>query len=292
MTTNNELKSYQSKVYEQFKMNPMKRTVVKKFLTGDQLAVSPVFHDREFVYDQKLVFVLMPFGEPWSDRIWESIQRIIKGKGLRAERADNRHGPVVTEDIWRGIIEARIILADVTGWNPNVFYELGISHTVGKDVILITQPSGRLPFDTQGYRHIIYSDNPAGIKVLETEIPLKVEHYLTRKHQERPVENVHKPSKKEIINSWNALTNNWDPPLPSMETKDLRSTAGALKKRMKQYVYVLSESESKELVLEIRKSWPTDLDKKKSIEDVKLVIENITTILNEWRNRYSTKLNK
>ncbi|MEA5006813.1 MAG: hypothetical protein VB022_10425 [Rikenellaceae bacterium] len=271
----------------------MKDKKYRKNLDNNQIAVSPIFHDREFVYDDKLVFVLMPFGEPWSDRIWEAIQRIIKGQGLRAERADNRHGPVVTEDIWRGIIEARIILADVTGWNPNVFYELGISHTVGQDVILITQPSGRLPFDTQGYRHIIYSDNPAGIKLLESEIPLKVEHYLTRKQVQKPVENGNRPpSKKEIENSWNAITNNWEPILPSMETKDLRSTAGALKKRMKQYVYVLSESESKELVLEIKKQWPDDMDKKKNIEDVHLIIENITTILNEWRNRYSTKLSK
>ena len=34
------------------------------------------------------------------------------------------------------------------------------------------------------------------------------------------------------------------------------------------------------------------MDKKKNIEDVQLIIENITTILNEWRNRYSTKLSK
>ncbi|MBA7576186.1 hypothetical protein ES708_18023 [subsurface metagenome] len=235
----------------------------------------------------------MPFGEPWSDRIWETIQRIIKGKGLRAERADNRHGPVVTEDIWRGIIEARIILADVTGWNPNVFYELGISHTVGKDVILITQPSGRLSFDTQGYRHIIYSDNPAGIELLEVEIPLKIEYYLTKKRTQRYNKPSNRPpSKKEINNSWNAITNNWDPLLPPMETKDLRSTAGALKKRMKQYVYVLSEPESKELVLEIKKHWPNDMNKRKNVDDVQLIIENITSLLNEWRTRYSTKLSK
>lgn len=271
----------------------MKDKKNRKFIERDQIAVSPIFHDREFVYDDMLVFVLMPFGEPWSDRIWEAIQRIIKGKGLRAERADNRHGPVVTEDIWRGIIEARIILADVTGWNPNVFYELGISHTVGKDVILITQPSGRLPFDTQGYRHIIYSDNPAGVKLLESEIPLKVEHYLTKKQIPKYSDNNNRSqSKKEIDNSWNAITNNWDPILPSLATPDLRSTAGTLKKRMKQYVYVLSESESKELVLEIKKHWPPDFDKRESIEDVQLVIETITTILNEWRNRYSTKLSK
>jgi hypothetical protein len=58
----------------------MKNDLTRNYLKENQIAVTPVFHDREFVYDDKLVFVLMPFGEPWSDRIWEAIQRIIKGK--------------------------------------------------------------------------------------------------------------------------------------------------------------------------------------------------------------------
>lgn len=271
----------------------MKKETPKKYVNSNQITVSPIFHDRDFVYDEKLVFVLMPFGEPWSDRIWEAIQRIIKGTGFRAERADNRHGPVVTEDIWTGIIESRIIIADVTGWNPNVFYELGISHTVGKDVILITQPSARLPFDTQGYRHVIYSDNPAGTKLLETEIPLKIEHYINKKQISQSLELSNRPpKKKDITNSWNAISNNWEPPLPSINFKDLRSTAGSLKKRMKQYVYVLSETESKEFVLEVKKVWPENLESNENQENVQFIIEKVTAVLNEWRNKYSSKLNK
>ena len=134
------------------------RHLIKTISGSEEVTVVPIFRERGFVFDDKLVFVLMPFGEPWSDRIWEALQRIIIGLGLRPERADNRHGPVVTEDIWRGIVEARVVLADVTGWNPNVFYELGVAHTLGKDTIMITQPIARLPFDTQGFRHAIYSD--------------------------------------------------------------------------------------------------------------------------------------
>jgi hypothetical protein len=258
------------------------------------MSVNPVFREREFVFDPSLVFVLMPFGEPWSDRVWEAIQRIIAGYGVKAERADNRHGPVVTEDIWRGIVEARIVLADITGWNPNVFYELGIAHTVGKDVILVTQPSARLPFDTQGYRHIIYSDNPAGMKLLEREIPQKLDFYLKRPHPAPHPE----PQQGRIGNradleaSWAAISKGWDPPLPSLSTPDARSQAGALKKRMRQYAYVLSEEDAKTLVSDLRKAWPDDFDKSTDIQKAQDTVAAITNLLNDWRLRYATRVTR
>ena len=49
--------------------------------------------------------------------------------------------------IWESINRARIVIADTTTRNPNVFYEIGICHTLGKDVILITQDSEDVPFD-------------------------------------------------------------------------------------------------------------------------------------------------
>jgi len=267
-----------------------------KITKEGEIVVTPVFHEREFVYDKELVFVIMPFGEPWSDRIWDALQRIIVGNDFRVERADNRHGPVVTEDIWRGLVESRIILADVTGWNPNVFYEIGIAHTLGKDTILITQPSARLPFDTQGFRHVIYSDNPSGIKLLEREIPLKIDFFTTRK---RSIKSKEIKGKKIVVNpseeinaAWNAITNKWTPALPPVETKDLRSNAGTLKKRMKEYVYVLSESDAKLFVSEVKKIWPSDFEKIKDQKQVQVAIDKISNVLNEWRNKYSGKLNK
>lgn len=268
-------------------------TRIKVIHDTDEVVITPLFRERQFVFDSKLVFVVMPFGEPWSDRVWDALQRIIQGYGLRAERADNRHGPVITEDIWRGVVEARVVLADVTSWNPNVFYELGICHTLGKDVILITQPSARLPFDTQGFRHIIYSDNPSGIKLLEEEIPQKLDYYLKKvTHYKDTLKKVKKPKSKEAINlAWKEISKNWDPPLPSASVnKDARSQAGALKKRMKEYVYGLSEGEAKTLVSEIRKEWPDDLESQKNPDKVQQVFEKVTQILNEWRVRYSAKI--
>ncbi|RRD07380.1 hypothetical protein EII34_02550 [Arachnia propionica] len=60
--------------------------------------------------------------------------------------------------IWR----SRFVLADLTGKNPNVFYETGIAHSVGRRTILITQSMADVPFDLQGLRVLHYLDNEEG----------------------------------------------------------------------------------------------------------------------------------
>ena len=58
----------------------------------------------------------------------------------------------ILQDIVTGIGKADVIIADVTGLNPNVFYELGLCHALDKKVILITQDISELPFDIRPYR--------------------------------------------------------------------------------------------------------------------------------------------
>ena len=136
-------------------------------IIGHNVRINPIFRERNFVFDKKLVFVIMPFSDPWSDRIWEKLTQIITSKGLRAERADNRYGAIITEDIWMGIMESKLIICDTTGWNPNVFYELGIAHTVGKITIIITQNDEDVPFDLKHLRYFKYQDDVSGWKYLK-----------------------------------------------------------------------------------------------------------------------------
>jgi hypothetical protein len=72
------------------------------------------------------------------------------------------------EDVWTGILSAKVIIADITGRNPNVFYELGVA--IGKDVIIITQNLDDIPFDINRYRCIQYEDNADGYDKLESEL--------------------------------------------------------------------------------------------------------------------------
>jgi hypothetical protein len=134
---------------------------------SEQSVVSkPVFIGRGFSPDPKAVFVLMPFTEKWSDRIWRLIQSECARCSFTATRASDLAGAELMEDIWEGICRAGLIIADLTGRNANVFYELGIAHTLGKKFILLTQNLPELPADMHRYRCVIYEDNADGYEML------------------------------------------------------------------------------------------------------------------------------
>jgi transcriptional regulator with XRE-family HTH domain len=134
------------------------------------VTVTPYFHKRPIEVEDDLVFVLMPFTESWSDYVWnDEIKKTIvelPSHSLRCLRADDLYGNDVMIDVYESIASARIVVADITGRNANVFYELGIAHTLGKDVILLSQGTEHIPFDLLRFRHCIYSDDGPGYKVL------------------------------------------------------------------------------------------------------------------------------
>jgi hypothetical protein len=89
--------------------------------------------------DPKLCFVLMPFGDPFDGYYEQIIKPTVESAGLHALRADEVYGTTaIIRDIWESIWRARIVIADVTGKNPNVNYELGLSHALAVPTILIT----------------------------------------------------------------------------------------------------------------------------------------------------------
>ncbi len=121
----------------------------------------------------------MPFTESWSDRIWKKlITPIVQERGCRPVRADDLFGRDIMEDIWKGICGSRFVIAEITGRNPNVFYELGIAHTIGRPVILLTQNKNDIPFDLNRYRHIIYEDNMDGYETLKKQLQNTIDEIL------------------------------------------------------------------------------------------------------------------
>lgn len=125
--------------------------------------LNPIFRGRDFLIDEDLCFVLIPFREPFLRLYSDHIKPTLESLGLRVLKADDLFTPnVIVEDIWEFINRAQVIVADVTGRNPNVFYELGIAHTVGKDVIVFTQSEDDVPFDVGHLRHFRYVDNQIG----------------------------------------------------------------------------------------------------------------------------------
>jgi len=130
--------------------------------------INPIFQRRDFLLEDDLCFVLMPFAQPFSRLYQQHIKPTLEDLNLRVMRADDLFKPAaIIEDIWEYINRARIIVADVTGRNPNVFYELGIAHTVGKDTIILTQNKDDIPFDVSHIRYFEYTDNSGGLKKLQ-----------------------------------------------------------------------------------------------------------------------------
>lgn len=97
-----------------------------------------------------IVFVAMPFEEKFSSVFFDLIAPSVAAAGLVVMRTDQEPTlAAIDERIRHGIRMADIVVADVTGHNPNVFYELGIAHALGKRSLLLRQPETELPFDVR-----------------------------------------------------------------------------------------------------------------------------------------------
>lgn len=132
-----------------------------------EMTVAPIFRARDMKPEQNLCFVLMPFKASFDRLYREKIKPTVEACGLKCIRADDLFSPSpILEDIWVHICKSKIIIADVTGRNPNVFYEMGIAHTVGKPVIIITQDRTDIPFDVSQFRYFLYSDDANGWELL------------------------------------------------------------------------------------------------------------------------------
>jgi hypothetical protein len=118
----------------------------------------PAWLQREHETKPKLVFVLMPYGAKWSKGVFESISDAAALHGLETGTARDMDGRFIMEDIWKGISSAGLVVADISGNNPNVAYELGIADQLGKQVVLLaqsTEPSD-ITFDFRNNRVLVY----------------------------------------------------------------------------------------------------------------------------------------
>ena len=119
-------------------------------------------------------FVAMPFASELNE-VFSAIKAALQVENLDVipHRADEivGGGPVM-DDVLRNLAEAELVIVDVSGNNPNVFYELGIAHTVrcAQSVLLITQTIKDVPFDVKSYRCIEYTLNQSGLTQLQDKL--------------------------------------------------------------------------------------------------------------------------
>ncbi|MBI5844211.1 MAG: hypothetical protein HZB23_06040 [Deltaproteobacteria bacterium] len=120
-------------------------------------------------------FVLMPFDKSFDDIYEYGIKGACEEVGVYCERVDEQIFPgSMLDRIYNQISRADIIVADMTARNPNVFYEVGYAHALGKVVILLTQRAEDIPFDLKHFLHIVYNSQ---IKELRPELAKRIKHF-------------------------------------------------------------------------------------------------------------------
>jgi hypothetical protein len=103
-------------------------------------------------------FVMMPFANPIGGYYATIYEPAIKKAGLTPVRADTdifATGEII-DQIWTGLKRAKVLVAELTGRNPNVLYELGLAHALHKPVVLISSNEADVPFDVRHVRVIYY----------------------------------------------------------------------------------------------------------------------------------------
>lgn len=124
------------------------------------------------------VFVLMPFGPEFDDVYQLGIKAACREAGTYCERLDEQifHENML-ERIYNQISKADIIVADMSGKNPNVFYEVGYAHALNKIVLILTNNADDIPFDLKHYPHLVYDK----ISFMKNELTHKLNYFKKMK---------------------------------------------------------------------------------------------------------------
>lgn len=122
-------------------------------------------------------FVIMPFDKRL-DGTYQQIVHVCNRLNIEPRRSDHTAVGSITKEIFIEISNAKIVIADLSFSNPNVYYELAISHCIGRKTILISRTDQDIPFNVRDNYVIRYSDSIIGAKDLEIELEKKIKYLL------------------------------------------------------------------------------------------------------------------
>ena len=125
-----------------------------------------------------LASAMMPFDAAFTP-VFESIKQAAANVGLLCRRADDIwENAAIIQDVVALIDRSRVVICDCTGRNPNVFYEAGIPHTLGRDVILLAQNDQDIPFDLRHLRYLRYLNNAEGREAMAVTLQERMQTIL------------------------------------------------------------------------------------------------------------------
>lgn len=147
----------------------------------NQLTVTPtVFKIPNLPMEHDLVSIMMPFDAAFNP-VYSAIEKACAEVNLRCLRADSIwEESIIMQDIFNLLIRSNIVIVDFSNKNPNVLYETGIAHTLGRQVIPISQSLDDLPFDLRHHHFLKYLPNEQGLKSMQLALTERLKTLIRR----------------------------------------------------------------------------------------------------------------
>lgn len=134
------------------------------------------FHATE---SRPKAFVVMQFSSPFNELYSDVIKAVCKEFEIDVVRADEQFGPgIIISEVATQIIESKLVIAEISSGNPNVYYEVGFAHALNKPTILIAERPTKLPFDVAPHRVLFYENSINGKAKLEDGLRRHIEAIL------------------------------------------------------------------------------------------------------------------
>lgn len=170
-------------VHQMLKTKKQERPSLKEIMEilEGQLYMTPVAN----------AFIAMPF-HPHFNRVYHAIRNVCQEFRVKPVRVDENLMPAnIWQDIEKGIQESTFVIADLSTvpgpnqTNPNVAFEVGMAHSLGKPTILLTQEIESLPFDFRQQRSYLYENQTEKIAALEKKLREVISFLLEQKIKTR-----------------------------------------------------------------------------------------------------------
>ncbi len=159
--------------------SPLRFVEPNRSIIWDRCGLLKVEESTQKIREQKSphLFAIIPFSSDMDDVYYLGIHETARALGCSCDKVDQIEfvGPIL-DKIYDSIKNSRIVLAELSTPNVNVYYELGYAHALGKPTILITKDISASPFDVRGYNHIVYSS----IRDLRSKLKARLEAILTQ----------------------------------------------------------------------------------------------------------------
>lgn len=168
---------------------------------------------QSIAVDENYVFVLMPFEKPFEDLYKDIINPVVTSEGFQCEIADQPTNNAIIQDIIESISKSRFIIADISGYNENVMYELGIAHALQKEVIIIydnDKLERKIPSDIRFIRARMYYNTASGGLKLKQDLTQTIDYVRSKIEKLQSTEEFEAAKKEENTELFNMVKAQFD----------------------------------------------------------------------------------